>query len=277
MPRVADEFVASVVFLYPTREAALEGSREGGTGFVTYMPSGSGKLVRYLVTNEHIANRGHRFVRVPRLPQRDAETLFDVVAVPVESWRTSPPHDLAVAPLALPLDQEWRVGGVAWDEYAVTKDDLIADSIGPGDDVALIGRLRGFEGAASQRTFVRFGAISVLPEEPLRDGRGKDVPVYVVDVTSQQGFSGSPVVLNINLMHPRQLGRGSVSPGLITGFLGVAAGYLWTTDEQRAGATATENSGLTLVVPAWIVTALFNRPDLTEERELLADLAEHVP
>lgn len=276
MPRLADDFISSVVFLYPTEGAALGASREGGTGFITYMRNGAGRSVRYLVTNEHIANRGYRFVRVPRQPDEEGQPAFGVVEVPPESWHTMPPNDLAVAPFPLPSDQRWLVSGVSWDEYAVTEAEITADRIGPGDDVALVGRLRGFEGVTRHRVFVRFGSISAMPGEPLRDGRDRDVEVFVVDVRAQQGFSGAPVFLNINLMHPRELGSASVSPGVVTGVLGVAAGYLWTADEQRQGTSIAENSGLTLVVPARAVTELFRRADVAAEREALSETQDYL-
>jgi hypothetical protein len=68
MPRLHDETVDIAFYLYPSEEAAKAAKQAGGCGFVVLRPferlTTRGALI--LVTNKHVIQQGHRFVRLNR-------------------------------------------------------------------------------------------------------------------------------------------------------------------------------------------------------------------
>jgi hypothetical protein len=86
----------SIVFLYPTAEAASDASEAGGTGFlVCVRRERSDRVYTYLVTNIHVAQGAHRWVRM-----RSAdEKTYAIVEIPGSSWVNHPDEDdVAVCP-----------------------------------------------------------------------------------------------------------------------------------------------------------------------------------
>jgi hypothetical protein len=61
MPRVPDEFIDCVVYLYPDRARADSGARFGGTGFVLKTVGERDRSIDFfhIVTNKHLIDNGH--------------------------------------------------------------------------------------------------------------------------------------------------------------------------------------------------------------------------
>ena len=98
MPRIPDDHLRSVVFIYPSQAAAEAGRQEGGSGFVVDFPSGVANWrIRYVVTNVHVIDGGGHWVRL------NGPTGSHVVHIPPEEWTAGDKgDDLAVALLRLP-------------------------------------------------------------------------------------------------------------------------------------------------------------------------------
>jgi hypothetical protein len=56
VPRIPDEILDTVVYLYPDRDSAMRGERAGGSGFMVSVPSEAGPdlYYSYVVTNSHV-------------------------------------------------------------------------------------------------------------------------------------------------------------------------------------------------------------------------------
>ncbi len=86
MPRIPDAHLESVVFVYPSRDAATRGERVGGSGFVIDYGSGIGDWrIRYAVTNAHVVEQGGHWVRLNRVGFRG----LHIAAIPPENWDSS--------------------------------------------------------------------------------------------------------------------------------------------------------------------------------------------
>lgn len=101
MPRIPDDIIDSVFFLYPTREEAIAGKNPGGSGFVVSIgknvTTGAGTYF-YGVTNWHVACRdGYSVIRM-----NTTDGGVDVFEFGPEDWEFSPGGpDVAVVPLEL--------------------------------------------------------------------------------------------------------------------------------------------------------------------------------
>src|SRR5260370_42243079 len=76
MPRIPDEFLDCVVYLYPSQPAAEAGEGLGGTGFVVGIRSQDRSVQSlYVVTNRHVVELGNTTVRINTLDgKRDSVT-----------------------------------------------------------------------------------------------------------------------------------------------------------------------------------------------------------
>jgi len=77
MPRIKDELLDSVIYLYPSEASARRGEKAGGSGFVAGIESAADPegCWLYAVTNRHVVEDGRS--RTIRLNTRDGE---------LESW-----------------------------------------------------------------------------------------------------------------------------------------------------------------------------------------------
>lgn len=98
MPRIPDAHLASVVFVYPSLDAARRGHQVGGSGFVVNTPTPNTRWrVRYVVTNRHVVDGGGHWIRL----NRDGGT--HVVHLGPENWHfPDAADDIAIAALPLP-------------------------------------------------------------------------------------------------------------------------------------------------------------------------------
>jgi hypothetical protein len=97
------------------------------------------------------------------------------------------PDDIAVAPLELERGR-FNYTGLLWSEYALSEPEMKELRAGPGDEVAMVGRLINFAGKQRNQPTARFGNIAMNPGELVRDGRGQRVEAFLVEMRSQAGF-----------------------------------------------------------------------------------------
>jgi hypothetical protein len=280
MPRMPDNHLYCVFYLYPSVAAAEVGEAAGGTGFLVGYPSQhEGFVYFYAVTNAHVVREYGS--PVIRLNTKEGGT--DIFELTSDLWIPHPEgDDLAVV----------GIGGIEFSRYEhnyIHAEEMFASNsiisgydIGIGDDVSVIGRFIKHDGGLINKPSIRFGSISMMPT--VINFQGHDQECYLVEVRSLRGSSGSPVFVYMENAERR---RWQVDPAAQnipkanTWFLGVAFADVpyeeevnqrvvdKQTGEETVEATsyyALSNSGQMAVIPAW---RLFNFLS-TDERLVMA-------
>lgn len=285
MPRIDDELLDCVIYLYRSVSDAQTGARAGGSGFVAGIPYADHDLLHgYAVTNSHTIERfGADSTVVIRLNRNDGGV--DTITTLASEWV---PHadgdDLAVCP----IDDPQKIYSVLAlpSTVFVTKERLDEMLIGIGDDVFMVGRFVDHEGTQRNVPTARFGNIAQMPGEPIwQKERGHDQISYLVEMRSTLGFSGSPVFLYSPAVVPAsvRIGKSSLRafnvPQLSGRYLGP---YLLGVDwghfpvrgklKDSSGATIVDaipemDSSMAGVVPAWHLLDLLNERQFVEQRK----------
>jgi hypothetical protein len=188
VPRITDQMLNCVVYLYKSKKDADAGARRGGTGFLVAVPSKiyPQKSYHYVVTNRHVLEGG---ARVIRLTTKAGQS--DSLEVGQDAWILDPRgHDLAVCHLALAHDLH-RFTAISTDIF-LTESIISEWGIGVGDDAFMVGRFINHEGKQCNTPTARFGSISMMPQETIRHD-GHDEVSFLVEVRSISGYSGSPI------------------------------------------------------------------------------------
>jgi hypothetical protein len=169
VPRISDDILDCVIYLYPSVGDAEAGEKAGGTGFLVGVPSEvhEGVTYQYAVTNSHVIREGDS--PVIRLNTQAGAT--DVLELSQDEWiHHQDGDDLAICPLEFSLDT--HKSSLLTQDWFLTKEEMEAYDIGPGDDVFMVGRFIQHEGRQRNTPVVRFGNISMMPWEPVRNMRG---------------------------------------------------------------------------------------------------------
>ncbi len=282
MPRIPENWLDSVVYLYPSETAARESRPVGGTGFFIGVPLESDDptfphtMHTYIVTNEHVARRGNPVVRV-----NSENGKFQTLDLNHNDWIPHPSgEDIAITPLKLYEGFDYTpipAGSL------VTRKEVEDGSVGIGDEAFLIGRYVHLDGTDRNRATVRFGNISALPGEPIvqRQRKNHRQDSFLVEMRSLSGFSGSPVFgYRMGAVMPGVLPHNEghmVVGGMAEGpihLLGIDWGHhpfaepvldAATREPVSDGTFVAGNSGMAMVVPGW---QLFDW--LTEDADLMA-------
>src|SRR5215467_13131396 len=120
MPRVPEDFLECIVYLYPSVAAAEAGERLGGTGFVVGV---RGKIDRtnhflYVVTNRHVIEAGNTTVRI-----NTSDGKHDSLEYDQRNWIVGPPEiDLAVYAVPELDDSKFKLRVVEPENF-ITKDE----------------------------------------------------------------------------------------------------------------------------------------------------------
>lgn len=195
MPRIDEQVADAIIYLYPSKETAEQGKRGGGTGFLVWIDSvhtNQGYL--YAVTNKHVIDSGGTVIRINR---HDGKTeIFDL---DVYNWERHPDSDVAIAQLGRVDANVIKFRSIPISNF-VTKDIIEKLDIGLGDDVYMVGRFIHHSGKTYNMPSTRSGIISVMPnpDELIELGEPpQKQEVYLVEMRSLAGYSGSPVVFDI--------------------------------------------------------------------------------
>lgn len=280
MPRINDQVLDSVFYLYPSVDEAERGEKVGGAGFFVYVPSDVHPNYGfvYAVTNKHVIENPQAPSPVIRL--NTSEDTHDTIPLTVQHWI---PHqdgdDLSVAQLGGVSPVKYKYRAIQTFRF-LTKDVLKAFDIGPGDDVYMVGRFSSYEGEKRNLPSVRWGIISVMPhdDEGVRfEQGGFKQEAFVVEMRSISGYSGSPVIFQFPLALRKHIEQSrrltpegwqmNVGPWL----LGIDCGHFPLYDavrEKRSpgdkspyGKTdyvAKSHSGFAIVIPAWKLQELLD-------------------
>lgn len=105
-----------------------------------------------------------------------------------------------------------------------TREKMSEFRIGLGDEVYMLGLFQGHTGRQRNEVICRRGCVAMIPSEPVVvDREGTRADVYLMEVRSIGGFSGSPVVVSNE--GPR-FDKGSESPFYMS-FAGQGHHFLW--------------------------------------------------
>lgn len=282
MPRIPDEVLESVFYLYPSFQAAEAGEHAGGCGFFVLVPFERGTNDHlYMVTNKHVIERGGLTARI----NIDADT-----SIPFDTdereWFPHPGgDDLAILLVEFPFT--FTCKGLVMKEGVVVTPKLIQDfDLGIGDDVYTVGRFVNHDGKQRNNPVVRFGNIAQMPIEPIKQDNGHLQESYLVECKSVAGYSGSPVFAYVPpfAKRPKQ-GSAISSQSYGPWLLGINWGHLneWKPVCDSTGRPISNhpmrvglNSGMMGVVPAWKLIEMLMHPTVTKkrkkrERDLLGD------
>jgi hypothetical protein len=189
VPRIPDEYLDCVIYLYPSEVDADNGERAGGSGFLVGVPTQGLRQngwFMYAVSNKHVIQNATTL----RLNTCDGKkTIMPTVR---SSWLTHPDgDDLAVCPLSFD-SRDYKFNHVPRATF-LSKDVIKNFNIGPGDDVFMVGRFINHEGRQLNLPTVRFGNIAQMPWETIKQDDGFEQESFLVEVRSIGGYSGSPI------------------------------------------------------------------------------------
>jgi hypothetical protein len=286
MARISDLLLYSVFFLYPTEDDAWANRKAGGTGFRVSVPSTASPnhFHIYGISNRHVVIDQ----AAPVIRQNTGALVRGTVAVAggdpipltVDQWEPHPDPavDLAIAPLGM-----WfiipRVPNLP---YAIPSSSLMTHEvidvfdIGVGDEVYMVGRYIHHSGNDFNKPTVRSGIISLMPDMIDVDDCVLPEEMYLVEMRSIGGYSGSPVFWQlpmIDMIAPSQRNMKPEAKKTMIGpwLMGIECMrhnfYDHVLRKVKQGSkTRYENSkytvkshiGQSLVIPAWKVHELLN-------------------
>ncbi len=209
--RIDDRVLRSVIYLYQSVEDAEDGVEIGGSGFLVSQGSEvhSDHFHVYAVSNRPVVHgtdcapiirvtQAMRLKGSPEYPPTMAGNR-EIVSLAWNQWKAHGDSDIAIAYLGLDcvspsLDQGYgRRFGFTFPSFLLLTHDVIDGfDIGPGEDVYMCGRFQHHPGKHFNEPSTRWGTIALMPSMvELDDGEEE---VFLVEMRSLSGFSGSPVV-----------------------------------------------------------------------------------
>jgi hypothetical protein len=275
VPRIADEMLQSVFYLYPSRDAAEKGQAAGGTGFIVAYESTkvSNAYFLFAVSNKHVvADAGASVIRLNR-----TDGGIDTIEMEPHEWHFTNRQDLAIVPIKVDLAKH-RVKALPFSDL-VTPDAIATFDIGPGDEVFMIGRFVKHDGKLVNTPSVRFGNLSMMVDNIEHPSLGMQES-FAVEMRSMGGYSGSPVYVYPSAWN---MNRRSTSVGGQRLFLlGVDWGHIVDHSEVKEKIVPTQsqastlerkvsyvhaNTGMNGVVPAWRLAEMLKQNPWTQAIE----------
>jgi hypothetical protein len=279
MPRIPDEFIDCIVYLYPDLASADSGAPLGGTGFIVRTLGQTDPSIEFfhIVTNKHVIENGNTIVRFNLQDAgHDQDSGHDSFDYPKSQWEKSPNADVAVC-LLPNLDRSRLNVAFISPSLFLTTQEIAGRDIGMGSEVFFIGRFINAEGKDKNRPSLRFGTLAQTDTQIIDGGE-----TFLVEARSIPGFSGSPV-----FAYPPRSGvprpvlsmgsPGQMGPWLLGIDCGHIYDYLAAVDDrgQALPFKVRSNSGMMTVVPVWWLDKLINgekmkRARAAREREIIS-------
>ncbi|MCH8063445.1 MAG: trypsin-like peptidase domain-containing protein [Chloroflexi bacterium] len=212
MPRIPDDLLDIVIYLYPSMQDARDGARFGGSGFLVGIrseryPDDNAKVHNYAVTNSHVIREGHS--PIVRLNTQDGGT--EILELNEGDWVHHPDaDDVAICQVEISVDT-LHVRRISPSIF-LTKELITDHAIGPGDETFFLGRFISHDGKQQNLPILRFGNIAMMPWQPVRHPRGINQESFLIEARSLSGFSGSPVFLFTAPWYPRPGQWGASNP-----------------------------------------------------------------
>jgi len=183
--------------------------------------------------------------------------------------------DLAVIPI-LPDQTKYDYSGFPTSLFA-TKDVVKASGIAEGDTVLFAGYFTGFPGLVKIQPIVRQGILAMIPDEKMQTTLRKPGNLYLADIHTLKGNSGSPIFVSVGGFRNGTLSFG----GFPYRLLGVLSGYYFEDSDFNLSVASSVsgvvqgNSGISLIVPVDEVKSLLDSPALQSLRD--AEVASKKP
>lgn len=169
----------------------------GASGFLVGVRSTafSDGAYAYAVTNRHVIRKCGP-TPIIRMNNPAASGGFTLIETHNDAWVLhNQGDDLAVHPVTGP--GLLYSGNWVPEEMLLTEDQVNEYDIGPGDEVFFVGRFVNHEGRQKNWPALRFGNISMMPWEPIRqEEAGIEQESFVVEGRSMGGYSGAPVFIH---------------------------------------------------------------------------------
>jgi len=263
MPRIPDQILDCVIYLYPSEDASQEGVIAGASGFLVSVPSAmhKGYSHTHAVTNAHALERGSSVIR---LNTKKGE--HRTIPLQMRHWLCHPKgDDVAVSDSLLGLVSEYQIKTIPENMF-VTDTEIARLDIGIGDDVFMAGRFGVVAGIVRNQPSLRFGNISMMPSEKIPihrkfDGQDFYQEAYLVEMRSLTGYSGSPVMVYST----------GTTPDFLEETIGIRMPYMKLLGVNCAHLPDHENrpSNMACVVPAQILRDLLYDEEMMEKRKLI--------
>lgn len=267
MPRLDDNILRCVFYLYPDKAHAAKGSEFGGTGFLVGVKSSiEGEPVPHLyaVSNAHVVCEGS-CASVIRFNTEQGGHL--VHELDPSDWESHPDgDDIAISPVPyLEFGEQVHAAYVEQEIFLLGTADAAMPNVGIGDDTFMIGKYVHHAGISQNHPSVRFGNISIMPNPNERiyvAGRKFYQESYCVDMRSVEGYSGSPVFV----YRSRPSGMIARPQQMIWKLLGIHWGAVKekATPKSKKG---TIHTGINYVVPSWKLQELLMIKKFVDQRK----------
>jgi hypothetical protein len=271
VPRIPDQLLQAVVYVYPSAASAMDGRAAGGTGFFVDLRSQiSGQASRYVITNRHVAQGESRFLRI-----NTSDGGTDVLEIPALAWVGHPDGDDIAAAGVSAIGPEWAISALDFDSLAVTTPRMEELNMGVGDEVFMLGRFISHGGIRQNQPLARFGNIAMMPGEGVLDGRQMRVEAFLVEMRSLSGFSGSPVFVYMGPATYRGDGRMMPFYSETIGLMGIDTGHKLMTStiiDRTTGQqvdpnwTVEHNTGISIVAPVWKIREVLEEDQFRKSR-----------
>jgi hypothetical protein len=280
MPRIPKKHLDCTIYLYPDDTAARRGVSYGGSGFLIAIPfeeNIEGTAPRshvYAVTNHHVINPDFGKSPVIRLNTMEGDT--EIIPLTYDDWI----HDWTEDDLALYMLDDTQMYRFSW--YAqmpggfITDKDVEQGLIDIGTDTITIGRFIGFDGEQQNLPVVRFGNVAAANTHKVKH---EIVPKMMqesllIESRTIPGTSGSPVFNTI-------LVPGHPDFAIPRKLLGIVWGYshndipIYRKKRRQLmkEIIARDNTGMSLVIPAWRLLNFLDRSDLVDDRKRIEQQA----
>ncbi len=267
MPRVPDSLLNSVIYLYPSPTPQRG---KGASGFITSVVE-EGYTHLYAVTCCHVITGELSATPAPCV---HIFATGEMLEFRPHDWIRWPEADLAVCSLDGKLNDQSRLFSIPRSMYVSANPELEKLNIGVGDDVFMIGRFFPSEKHGVDAPVLRFGNISVWPARSITvdyglSGEKIAVEIFLVEMRSRNGYSGSPVFFSVEpgSKRPIQQPPSGLLPFFTVqlqtyGFLGVDRGHLKDKVEDKKFDTP-----MALVVADRKLVELLDQPGLIDARK----------
>jgi hypothetical protein len=272
MPRIPDNTLECVFYLYPSLASAENGERQGGCGFFMTVPFERAERNHlYAITNRHVIENGSCTLRINNKDGR----CFPIDSDERKWFHHQEGDDLSI--LLVDFPTQFECVSIEYEPSAfITKEKIDAFDIGIGEEAFTVGRFINHEGKQRNAPVVRFGNISQMPIEPIKQDNGHLQDSYLVEGRSVGGFSGSPVFSYIPSFALRPKTGKQVSSAFYGPWLlGVNWGHLndWKpvcspngTPISSHPMIVAQSSGMMGVVPVWKLVEMIECPRMLDER-----------
>jgi hypothetical protein len=257
---IGEEYRKCVVFLFADvldpKTGALKRT-PAGTAFLAGIPApgpppvgNEGLYIRYLVTARHVVALSRKYGSLfARIHHADGTAPF--MEFPHDSWHQHGSTEVAVALLRTFAQIDHVL--IAVDQFELDAM-AVAHKVAVGDEVFFVGLFSEHPGIERNQPIVRFGNISLMPDEKILVNLGDStarIRAYLVEARSWGGHSGSPAFV---YFLPDRFGNSiSMRADVPTFLLGLVQGhYDIKSDVKFIGDTGTVsmNAGIAAVVPA---------------------------